>query len=202
MLEYPLWYAHFLGIAAVLLGLGETRFFRLELQRVGPPLVALILLLGWMSAISLFNSYRDLEAILVSQSQRRVTLDEVDQNERKLEEIYRSSLLVPYIELIYTGGILINRDELPEKLELNGRAMHFAPTARIVYQEAILLALNGEAEEAKRQLDQAAAAYPYELENFVRVVRGLSARNTALSEPLLKLADQKLKEQRSAVHSK
>ncbi|MGH8750786.1 MAG: Wzy polymerase domain-containing protein, partial [Burkholderiales bacterium] len=119
----------------------------------------------------------------------------------KVEEIYRTSLLVPYIELIYTGGIALNKDHLADKLLLNSRVMRFAPAPAVTYQQVVLLALNNEVEQALLQLERAAAAYPGGLENFVRVARGMPPKNRAALEPLLKLAEQKLREQRGAVRT-
>ena len=192
MLEYPLWYSHFLGIAALLLGLGETRFFRLELQRVGRISFALMLVLGWASAISLIYSYRNLEATLFAKGLENLDRAGLEQFNQDMLRIHRTSLLAPYIELVYAGAIVLNKDDLSDKLELNSRVMHFAPISIVVYQQAILLALNGQAQAAKAQLERAAVAYPGELENFTKVMHLLLAQHPAEFEPLLELANQKL----------
>ena len=202
MLEYPLWYSHFLGIAALLLGLGETRFYRLELQRVGRICFALMLVLGWVSAISLVYSYRSLEETLFAKGLEDLDAAGLRQFNEKLLQIHRNSLLAPYIELAYTGAIVLNEDDLSDKLELNSRVMHFAPVSLVVYQQAILLALNGQAQAAKAQLERAAVAYPEELENFTGVMRRILAQHPAEFEPLLELAELKLKEYGIAVRPK
>lgn len=201
MLEFPLWHSHFLGIAALLLGLGETRFFRLELQRVGRISFALMLALGWLSAASLIYSYHDLEGALYAQGLENLDAAGLEQLNQDLLRIHRTSLLAPYIELAYTGTIVLNKDNLSDKLELNSRVMHFAPVSDVVFQQAILLALNGEAQAAKIQLEQAAIAYPGELENFTKVMDRF-AKHPAEFEPLLELANQKLKEFGIAVRAK
>ncbi len=192
MLEFPIWYSHFLGIAALLLGLGETRFFRLELQRVGRISFALMLVLGWASAISLIYSYRNLEETLYAKGLENLDRAGLEQFNQNLLRIHRTSLLAPYIELAYAGAIVLNKDDLSDKLELNSRVMHFAPVSIVVYQQAILLALNGQAQAAKAQLERAAVAYPGELENFTKVMHLLLAQHPAEFEPLLELANQKL----------
>jgi len=202
MLEFPLWYSHFLGIAALLLGLGETRFFRLELQRVGRISFALMLVLGWASAISLIYSYRNLEETLYAKGLENLDRAGLEQFNQDLLRIHRTSLLAPYIELAYTGAIVLNKENLSDKLELNSRVMHFAPVSIVVYQQAILLALNGQAQAAKAQLERAAVAYPGELENFTKVMRLLLAQHPAEFEPLLELANQKLQEYEIAVRAK
>jgi len=202
LLEYPLWYAHFLGIAAVLLGLGETRFYRLEMKRMGRISFALILLLGWMSAISLVYNYRNLEETLFAKGPEDLSAAGLRKLHDELLQIHRNSLLAPYIELAYTGAIVLNKDKLSDKLELNSRVMHFAPISLVVYQQAILLALNGQAEAAKTQFKGAAVAYPDELGNFAKVVRFLLSQDPAELEPLLELSEQKLKEKGIGVRAK
>lgn len=202
MLEFPLWYSHFIGIAALLLGLGETRFYRLELQRVGRISFALMLALGWMSATSLIYSYRKLEGTLYAKGLEDLDAAGLKQLNENMLQIHRTSLLAPYVELAYTGAIVLNKDDLSDKLELNGRVMHFAPVSIVVYQQSILLALSGQAQTAKVQLERAAIAYPEELENFTAVMRRLLAQQPADFEPLLKLAEQKLRERDAAVHAK
>jgi O-antigen ligase len=202
MLEFPLWYSHFLGIAALLLGLGETRFFRLELQRVGRISFALMLVLGWVSAISLIYSYRSLEGTLYAKGLEDLDAAGLRQFNEDMLQIHRTSLLAPYIELAYTGAIVLNKDDLSDKLELNSRVMNFAPVSIVVYQQAILLALNGQEQAAKWQLERAAVAYPGELKNFTEVMRRLLPQYPAELEPLLELANQKLQEYEIAVRAK
>jgi hypothetical protein len=202
MIEYPLWYSHFLGIAALLLGVGETRVFRLELQRVGRISFALMLVLGWASAISLIYSYRNLEETLFAKGLENLDRAGLEQFNQNLLRIHRNSLLAPYIELAYTGAIVLNKDDLSDKLELNSGVMHFAPVSLVVYQQAILLALNGQAQEASVQLERAAIAYPGELENFAEVMRHILAQQPAEFKPLLELAEQELKERDAAIRAK
>ena len=67
MLEYPLWYAFFLGIAAVVLGLGEPRALPLRLGqggRAGRLLLVGLLALGWLVTGQLFGDYLVLENFL------------------------------------------------------------------------------------------------------------------------------------------
>ena len=44
--EFPLWYGHFLGITAFLLGAGETRFIPMKLPHIGKLIIFSVLVLG------------------------------------------------------------------------------------------------------------------------------------------------------------
>ena len=61
LLEYPLWYAYFLGVAAVLLGALDKRTFKLELRGLARISVTAILLTGMLSILQLQQSYQLLE---------------------------------------------------------------------------------------------------------------------------------------------
>ncbi len=61
LLEYPLWYAYFLGVAALTLGILDSTTYRLELRNVGRLSVASILLLGMLSLTQVWLGYRNLE---------------------------------------------------------------------------------------------------------------------------------------------
>ena len=174
MLEYPLWYFNFLGVAAILLGAGEQTSIRLDLQRAGRPVFMLVLALGWMSAASLVHSYRSLEGLLFTRYHYAPQEQEVQALFQGLQKIHQESLLTPYIELAYSGAIALEPERLADKLELNGRVMRFAPTGPVVYRQAFLLALAGEEQAARQQWRRAASAYPGDLKRNVAELRRLA----------------------------
>jgi O-antigen ligase len=51
LLEYPLWYTYFIGVAAVMLGIFDTKSYRLELRNLGRASVAMMLVLGALSLL-------------------------------------------------------------------------------------------------------------------------------------------------------
>jgi len=72
LLEYPLWYTFFLGIAAIVLGAGEVR--TLELRHVADRLgrwrltLVAVLLLGWLVLLQVVRDYSVLESFLAFRS--------------------------------------------------------------------------------------------------------------------------------------
>ena len=63
LLEYPLWYAYFLGIAALLLGSAPTRAFVPKHARRGPLLAWALVLIGMFNLVTLWLDYRDFERV-------------------------------------------------------------------------------------------------------------------------------------------
>jgi O-antigen ligase len=188
LLEYPLWYAYFLGIAAPLAGLGSGS--GVTVRRAGPArlLVALCLLSGAFNLIAVVGPYRDFERLVFDPELRAARVLTDEGFARSIARVYREPLLVPYVELVLAHAIDITAERLPEKLALSARAMHFAPTNVVVYRHAMLLALGGEVAAALRLLDRAASVYPGELDDAVRQLAGLARRHPAEFTPLLELA--------------
>lgn len=178
MLEYPLWYTYFLGVAAVLLGLAETRFFSLKMMRVGKSLSVLVLVLGGISLFNLVQNYSAFEGAFYGIGKNlsdRSDLEVIEENARKFVSqvmvVHRESLLSSYAEIAFSRGIVLDKDNLVAKLEVNTRAMHAAPINEIVFRQAILLALNGDDQAAERQFDLSAAAYPRDVEAIVFLLK-------------------------------
>lgn len=192
MLEYPLWYTYFLGIAAILLGVGEVRFFRLSLERVGRALFVLVFLLGCMSLFNLGKNYSGFEDAFYGIGKSLSTKSGIELREEKADifvkevlNIHQESLLGAYAEIAVSHGIRLNEENLKEKLAVNSRAMHAAPIKEIAYRQAILLGLNKEHQAAAFYFDLAAAAYPREVDLIIPFLKSKASRNREGFQPLV-----------------
>ncbi|MEQ1674856.1 MAG: Wzy polymerase domain-containing protein, partial [Candidatus Nitrotoga sp.] len=61
LLEYPLWYAYFLGVAAIILGMLDERVVQIKLHNGARIAVLATLLFGMVTLMQLFYGYRALE---------------------------------------------------------------------------------------------------------------------------------------------
>lgn len=165
MLEFPLWYAFFLGVAAVLLGLGEQRTLEWtasngRLRRMRLALWS-ILLLGGLVFVQVVRDYLLLENFLAFRYRYLHATAELSQQARDmLLDLHRTSLLSPWVELGLARTIHISADGLADKLTVNTRAMRAFPIDDVVYRQAMLLALAGEEAMARKQWEQAVISYP------------------------------------------
>lgn len=195
MVEYPLWYANFLGIFAVLLGLGETHTvkFSANLRRFGRWGFVLMLVLAWVSVVNIGRSYRDLEELLYLRGKKFVLHDEADARRfhESLLKIHQDSLLAPYIELAYSNTIILDNDHIDDKLSLNTRVMRFAPVPNVVFRQPILLALRGDLEAARTQFGYAVTSNPVYLKPILHLLK--KHANPAF-DGMIALGEQKLKE--------
>lgn len=156
LLEYPLWYAYFLGIAAFLIGAGETHTMRLRVSGVARTGFGLMLALATVSLIRIGSDYLAIDrAVILSRQPEGVA-----EVQATLQRLHRESLLAPYIEYVYAFGIELDRQHIADKLDLNTQVMRFAPTRDTVYRQATLLELADQPQAAQAMQRRAQAMYP------------------------------------------
>lgn len=177
LLEYPLWYTYFLGIAAILLGAGEVRTLKLELARVGRPALLAMLLMGGLGLANLTQAYASLEKWMTRSLQGQVRDADLPAITADLTRLHGESLLSPYVELVLAASIAPSTNRLEEKLQLSDTAMRFSPIRQIVFRHALLLALKGERDAALLQLRRAERAYPNDMAQFRTELERLTLRH-------------------------
>lgn len=199
LLEYPLWYAPFLGIAAILIGAADTHTLRLQLSGLMRAAFGLMLVLGWISLARIADSYSQLEGLF----RARQAPPSVQEIERVLQHVRHESMLTPYSDFAYAAAVTPSRVQIEDQQLLNSAVMRFAPTQAVVYRQALLLALQGEAAAAQVMLKRALAVYPGAAETFLTESAQLEPEAQRSVEPLLSTARIFLQEQKKhAIHSK
>jgi len=193
MLELPLWFAYFLGVAALVLGMGASGIAAPALQRIGRIAVLMVILAGAVNALSLVYGYRDFERLFIKKETDALSDPQLN---ALLARAQADPVLEPYAELAASFGIPVNREKLKEKLALNSRVMHFAPIEDVAYRQALLLALTGDSGAAQRQFRHAARVYPESLNGATAGLRELAVKYPEAFTPLLELAVAKAAEAR------
>ena len=200
LLEYPLWYLYFLGIAAFTIGLTEHKTYRLAWPRFGQLTVATLLLLGALSLAQTYLSYKKLEAALAVRPSNTQDIAYSQRVRAALSVIYQEISLRSYAELFLTGLIQADANNLPDKLAMNQRAMHFVPIASVVYRQAYLLALNGQYDEAKQQMYLAILAYPQNIPAAQQELADFARKDPEHFSALLEFATQKFEEYQRGIY--
>ena len=200
LLEYPLWYAFFLGIAALLLGALEQSHYALSLPRIARALAAVVVLLGAFILVQLRVDYRQLEQVLSLRVVSASAGAEVDERRRNgLMAVYTSPLLSPYAEFFISGSMDISPERLPQKLALNTRVLHFVPIGGVAYRQALLLAQDGQDSAARIALLQAMYSYPAQFDKVHAQLARLAEKDPPHFSALLEFALQKKQELYRAV---
>lgn len=192
MLEYPLWYAYFLGIAAFLLGASESAETMIGKRTSGNLVRVLILLLGWIAVANIYQDYRTLQSLRRVAS--RDAAGERPDPAAALFELQQHSLFAPFVELALARTIVLNGEQIENKVLLNEAVMHFAPAPDVVYRQAVLLALDGQADPARTQWDLAVANYPGERASMLQELEAVASREANAAELVTHAKTQRVKE--------
>lgn len=168
LLEYPLWYAPFLGIAALVVGLGDQMSKPLDWARPGT--AALAGLVGAALAVAGLHEwhYTRMELALLASvaqpsQQRSDHLVAACQNANS-----QAPLLRPYIPLVFTfTGQPDDLEMRPQLTVLADAAVRFVPANNLVYRLALMQALSGDREKSRATLGRALAAYPNDASKFI-----------------------------------
>ena len=193
MIEYPLWHANFLGVAGILLGIGSQRCVHLRLTALSRFAFPVMLVAGFLTLGSVLRAYRDLELLMYPRVLPKNQAEIVERNEALLK-LHRDTLLAPYIEMTYAGFIVVDRNNLHDKLALNGRVLRLLPVPELAYRQVLLLGLNGERDAALAQLDRAVAVFPYRLKEYVPIMEKAAQQELAALGEIAEIARQKLRQ--------
>lgn len=196
MLEYPLWYAYFVAVAALLLGAFDETRYRLELHKAGRIALLLILMMGLLTLVQLRSGYRQLTETLAI---RTGSADAYARIRAGLLAVHGGSLLSPYAERYFLIYADVNPDQIKQKLALGATQMHFVPTDTAVYRQVAFLAQDGQLEQAKQLMEQAIWSYPNN-SDAQQLLRNLAEKDPAHFSALLEFALQKQQEHDRAVH--
>lgn len=198
MLEYPLWYLHFIGIAAILLGALDAGAHHLELRGVGRLSVTAILLLGALSLFQGLQAYHHLENAMNMRGLAAKDARIAEKSRDELLETLNYPLFNGYAELYMAHMMMPDEDHLEQKLLLNTRAMRYIPTGIVSYHQSYLLALSDQQQAALDILEKTVWSYPNHYEAARTEMEALAARHPAQFQPLLESAARNYEEYRRA----
>lgn len=162
LLEQPLYYSYFLGLAACMLVCVELHHWEV---RIGWKawIVSAVLVGGMgLSAQALFD-YRALEGHFLEDGTTSSGL-----TEKQIFAFHERSFFPAIVETLYPQLFVPHTASAQAKLALNTRLMHHAPLADTEFRQAALLAEAGEFEAAVQRLKTAAYAYPAQLEMYAQ----------------------------------
>ena len=197
LLEYPLWYAYFLGVAALTLGIFDMTTFRLELRTTGRLMVSAILLLGVISMGQVFIGYRNLEDLTVMRQEALKNRNSL----ANLLGLQKQALLQSYVEVAISSMIELRPDNWANVRELNENVMHFVPISSVVYREVLVLAMSGEQDAAQQQLERAIWAFPEGFAGTLDQINTFARKDPAHFSALLEFAPRKYAEYEQAIRT-
>ncbi len=191
LLEQPLYYSYFLGLAACMLACVECGYWELRLERAPSLRGALIagagvaLICGLALSLKTIKDYRVLEGHFVEEAEtsKGLTADQI-------MALHTHSFFPAIVETLYPQLFVPHTASVQDKLVLNTRLMHNAPTADIEFRQAALLAEAGQLPEAIRRLHIATFAYPAQLDMYAQRFAILAQQEPEKYEELAKAAQE------------
>jgi O-antigen ligase len=165
MLEYPLWYAYFLGLAAFLLGLGEEKNLPSKMA-TGRWLLLITLLFGAAILGKTVIENATMERWVISTTQGKLSEQALKTVQDELLAMSRRSLLSPYALAVVERVQKADRDKLEQKLALNLAVLRYKPNSDAAYKRALLLALAGDSEASVIQFRRALRAFPLKADKY------------------------------------
>lgn len=187
LLEYPLWYAYFLGPMALLLGMGDEKSLAYRLPGVRW-LLAPILTLGLLLLIATMQQNVTVEKWVVRGNAGQFRGEHARAFFEDMLKVARGSLITPSVFSMIDVAMEMDRTNLRQQLYVNSITMQHHANPEAAYRRATLLALDDQKEAALLQLRRALVAFPLndKLRNrYVMSLTGLVNRGETAVEPLL-----------------
>ncbi len=160
--EYPLWYSYFLGMAAILLGLGSAGGTKIKFT---PSLCqftagATLIFSGAMLIITLLG-LQDLIHV-----HRLVVTTTPQQASATLHAVSKNLLLTPWAEVAIALHGAPDKNIIEQQLLLTTRVMQYRPNPHNVNRQIIYLALAGKSAEASALMKKAYVVYPSDFSKY------------------------------------
>jgi hypothetical protein len=169
MLEYPLWYAYFLAIAALALGLGEQSLIRKKLQ-LTPMVFTILLAFGAWSMGNLLQHYYKLEHTMTAFKTKQVQEHQISAILDELNVVRKTSPLTPFVDNIIIRILPNHPNMQADKLIINQKVVHFLPGKSETYTHAMLLVMNNQKAEGMEMMRMAIKQYPDYPRRFLPLV--------------------------------
>jgi len=163
-LEFPLWHANFLGLTAFLMGAAAQPGITFAFNHFRRAALVAVLAGGALATVMVFSDYRSFERWYreADASQRKgLPISEAQLSE--LASQRGTSLFAGYYDLLASELLILDRESLDAKLDLNTHVMRFAPIPSAAFRQAVLQCLSGEYAKAERTFSRLAVMYPAEL---------------------------------------
>jgi O-antigen ligase len=176
LLEQPLYYAYFLGIAALFAGLADPSGKPLPSRPATGAVAMLVLTLLLFTSV---KTARDYGAVRAQFEGGEAAADQA-LRVRTLQHLRSYSLLAPLSELIAPEIFVPADAPVAARRALNARLLRFAPTDEVAFRHAALLAEEGRMAEAQAQLRRAAFSYPQTAPLYLARIRALAAAEPAV----------------------
>ena len=189
MVEFPLWSAHFLGVTALLMGLGVQPKAN---SRTGSHLTwtaaaGICVALALAMAMLLRDYVRLLSTRVTGTTLTLASAADVTRDAAVMRALTRG-LLAPPAEYAIILGVPLDRSQLSDRLDMSARIARHYPTNAIIVRRAVFLAFDGQAAAARKLIERAMYTFPRRCSETIGILAQALAADPGAIEPLLALA--------------
>lgn len=189
MFEFPLWNAHFLGVTALLLGLGTAPGTRSGaasrlIRTLGTGLCVILAL----ALAILLRDYLRLDATRVTGTSLTLASTADSERDAAVMRSLARGPLAPMAELWIVLGAPLDRGDLAARVGMSERVARYFPSNAVIVRRAVFLAYDGQAAEARRLLLHALRSFPHRCKASVLILEQARALDPVAMAPLLALA--------------
>ena len=189
MFEFPLWNAHFLGVTALLMGLGAAPGTRSgAASRLSRTTAAGICAVLALALAILLRDYLRLDATRVTGTSLTLASTADSGRDAAVMRSLTRGPLAPMAELWMFLGAPLDSGDLAARVRMSERVARYFPANAVVVRRAVFLAFDGQAAEARRLLLHAGSSFPHRCKATVLILEQALAANRPTIEPLLALA--------------
>jgi len=190
LIEFPpLWYTPYLGVTALLMGVGAA---------TGPPLPAMsrigrsattaaCVALAFAAAVMLRDYLRLHETYVTGTTVTLARPADAQRDAAIVRDLSRG-LMAPIAELWTVLGASLDRNDLAAKRAMSARVARYWPTYPVLARHAVFLAFEGDTREAQRLIEKSLGTFPHRRDSIIAVLRQAQAADPDAIEPLLRVA--------------
>lgn len=186
LLEQPLFYAYFLGCAALVVGISDRHCWQFKVSKQVKLycVVSLILLLSVLFVTG--RDYMDFSRLQSRLEQQGSVFAPQGSLERKrIIGLQRFSFLAPYVELNFPALFVRGATSPGERLKFNTRVLRYSPIPEVELRQSLYLFQDGQFSAAVAHFERVAYVYPNAALNFYRELVFQSKLNPDISEQWL-----------------
>lgn len=183
--EYPFWYAHFLGITALVMGVGATRGVTLRAAVLRTWLAAGAVTGFALLAVVLKEYLRFEQASPVSAGRSLAPDADVMRDRATLLEL-SGSLLAPRAEMWLFLAFPLEARDLEQKVAAGERLLRVWPSEQVVARQSVFLAMAGRHPEGRALLGRGMNAFVNHRAAMSAVVSGAPAEVQESLRPMLR----------------
>lgn len=190
LVEFPLWYAHFLAIAALLVGIGSGA--GLAVWHLPARLVlAALSLAGVLGLASTMYDYARFDLALPASAGRSLAPPSRSAADRAVLRELRGGILAPRIELMLFLALPLDREDVADKISIGARVLRVWPSSHVVARQSIFLALAGQDEAAIQLLSRGLKRSKAQRELIAKIIAEAPPDARSVLQPLLAVSSSR-----------